>query len=113
MYKIFVFLFSLTLFIPADFFPENKTTSILCFSYLLKDKELNIDDVLTDIDTFSYNNCEEFNFGINDQAVWIKIDNQDLTSYSNPLLVLNSSSLDYVYLYSVSGGKIENELVSG
>ena len=113
MYKIVALLLSLILFVPNQFFLEEKTSKIECFSYLMKEKNLKVDEVLNETDRFLNNNCSEFNFGINTQAVWVKIDVQDLSSYSNPLLVLNSSSLDYVYLYPVKSGQPGRELVSG
>jgi signal transduction histidine kinase len=93
--------------------PENNTRKILCFSYLLSDKDVKIDQVLGETDSFLFNECENFNFGINDQAVWIKIDNSDLKSFSNPLIVLNSSSLDYVNLYAVKSDKVIEEQETG
>lgn len=113
MYKTFALLFSLFLFVPSDFLPENNTRKILCFSYLLSDKDVKIDQVLGETDSFLSNECENFNFGINDQAVWIKIDNSDLKSFSNPLIVLNSSSLDYVNLYAVKSDKVIEEQETG
>lgn len=113
MYKIVALLLSFILFVPNQFFLEDKTSKIECFSYILKDKALNIDEVLNGPDDFLYNNCTEYNFGINTQAVWVKIENQNLSSFSNPLLVLNSASLDYVYLYPVKSGEVGRELVSG
>jgi signal transduction histidine kinase len=113
MYKTFALLFSLILFVPTDFLPKNNTSKILCFSYLLSEKDMEIDQVLGETDGFLFNDCENFNFGINDQAVWIKIDNADLKSFSNPLIVLNSSSLDYVNLYAVKSGKVIDEQETG
>ncbi len=113
MYNFISIIVSLFVFVSADFLPENETKKVECFSYLLSDKDLDAKGALSEIDNFLNNNCEEFNFGINKQAVWIKIDPQDIASFSDPLLVLNSASLDYVYLYPVRAGKIENEMVSG
>ncbi|HSF55386.1 MAG TPA: 7TM diverse intracellular signaling domain-containing protein, partial [Algoriphagus sp.] len=113
MYKIVALVLSVFLFIPNQFFLEEKTSKIECFSYLLKDKDVSLEQVLTETDDFLYNNCSEYNFGINTQVVWVKIDTQDISSYTNPLLVLNSASLDYVYLYPVKAGNAGRELVSG
>ncbi|OOG78046.1 7TM diverse intracellular signaling domain-containing protein [Algoriphagus sp. A40] len=113
MYKTFAILFSLLLFVPNKFFLEETTSKIECFSYLLKEQDISVTEVLKETDLFLYNNCSEYNFGINKQAVWIKIETEDISGFSNPLLVLNSSSLDYVYLYPVKSGEAERELVSG
>lgn len=113
MYKIVPIVIGLLLFVPNKFFNESKTTKIECFSYLMAEPGLQVENVISGNAVFSDNNCKEFNFGINREAVWIKIDQISLKTFSNPLLVLNSSSLDYVYLYPIKDGKVGRELVSG
>ena len=113
MYKIVALAFSLGFFISNQIFPEERATKIECFSYLMADKESNVEEVLSELDQLLDNDCETFNFGINDQAVWVKIDTKELHSFSNPLLALNSASLDYVYLFPVKAGNAGRSLVSG
>ncbi len=113
MYKILVLLVCVLLFIPNPLFSQDNPKKLDCFSFLLEEKEIDVTDILERIDSFSSNNCKNFNFGINKQVVWIKIETKDFSSFSNPLLVLNSASIDYVYLYPIKGDKIVHEQVTG
>lgn len=113
MYKLGVLLFTLAFFSTNSIFSQENVSKINCFSYLLADKQLSVDEVLGEVGSFSENNCSEFNFGINKQVVWIKIDTREMAQFSEPLLVLNSASLDYVYLYPVKSGKVDRYLESG
>ncbi len=113
MCKLVALSFSLLFLVVSQIFPEEKAHKIECFSYLLTEKESDVETVLAELDHFSDNGCETFNFGINDQAVWVKIDAGELPSLTDPLLALNSASLDYVYLYPIKSGKAGRESVSG
>lgn len=113
MYKIVALLVGLLLFIPNQLFSQDNPKKLDCFSFLLEEKEIDVTDILDRIDSFSSNNCENFNFGINKQVVWLKIGIKEFSSFSNPLLVLNSASIDYVYLYPIQGDKIGHEQVTG
>lgn len=113
MYKIITLLFGLLFFIPNQLFSQAHSNKLECFSYLLEEKETEVTEVLKKINSFSDNDCEKFNFGINKQVAWIKIGIDEFFSFSNPLLVLNSASLDYVYLYPVSNGVIGKEQING
>jgi two-component system, NtrC family, sensor kinase len=101
MISVFISFF---LFVFNSFIPDSGySNKIECFSYVLKEKGTSIEQVLA-TDDFLDNNCSEFNFGINKQVVWIKFLLNNLDEYDNPLLVLNSSSIDNVNLYSVKDG---------
>lgn len=113
MYKIVTLLYLTTIFFSNKLFAQENINKLECFSYLLEENEVSVEDVLKKTDSFKNNNCEKFNFGINTQVVWIKIGIEEFSSFSNPLLVLNSASIDYVYLFPVSDGKIGTSQVSG
>jgi two-component system, NtrC family, sensor kinase len=113
MYKIFTLIFAFSLFSNAFSQEKREINSVDCFSFKLEKKETPIDEILSEISSFESNNCKEFNFGINENAVWIKLELEDLNSYKDPLLVLNSSSLDNLYLYSIKNQKIVNEIKTG
>ncbi len=89
MYNIPAFLLSLIFLAPIQIFSQERSSKIDCFSYLMTEADTEVGAVLRELDQFSENDCENFNFGINNKAVWIKIDTQDLPSFSEPLLVLN------------------------
>ncbi|MFT7363104.1 MAG: two-component system NtrC family sensor kinase [Algoriphagus sp.] len=113
MCRIFTLIFALSLFANAFSQEKKKINSVDCFSFKLEKKETRIDEILSNISSFESNNCKEFNFGINENAVWIKLGLDDLNSYEDPLLVLNSSSLDYLHLFSIKNQKIVNEIKTG
>jgi hypothetical protein len=113
MYKIFTLIFAFSLFSNAFSQEKKGINSIDCFSFKLEKKDTSIDEILNNISSFESNNCAEFNFGINDNAVWIKLELDNLNSFEDPLLVLNSSSLDYLYLYSIKNQQIVSELETG
>lgn len=113
MCKLKVNLFWLIFLIPNFLFSQENINKLNCFDYLLEDKDVDMDNITDRIDFFINNNCENFNFGINNQVAWIKIDVKEFSDFTNPLLVLNSASIDYVYLYSVENGKIIGEQISG
>lgn len=113
MYKIVVVLFGLILFVSKVSFAQESLSKLACFTYLMEEKEIGVEKIIDRVNSFSSNNCDNFNFGINSKVVWIKIEVDEFDSYSNPLLVLNSSSLDYVYLYPVRNGEVGNYQVSG
>ncbi|MDP3471555.1 MAG: 7TM diverse intracellular signaling domain-containing protein, partial [Algoriphagus sp.] len=113
MYKIIILLFGLILSFSKESFAQENVSKLDCFTYLMEEKEIGVDRIIDRVNSFSSNNCDNFNFGINNKVVWIKIESKKFDSYSNPLLVLNSSSLDYVYLYPVQNGEVGNYQVSG
>ncbi|MBA4301941.1 hypothetical protein SAMN03080617_02576 [Algoriphagus alkaliphilus] len=113
MYKIIILLFGLILSFSKESFAQENLSKLDCFTYLMEEKEIGVDRIIDRVNFFSSNNCYNFNFGINNKVVWIKIESKKFDSYSNPLLVLNSSSLDYVYLYPVQNGEVGNYQVSG
>jgi len=113
MCKIVALLVGFLLFIPNQLFSQDNSKKLDCFSFLLEEKEIDVTDILGRVDSFSSNNCENFNFGINKQVVWIKIGIKEFSLLSKPLLVLNSASIDYVYLYPIFGDKIGPEQVTG
>ncbi|WP_111672459.1 sensor histidine kinase [Algoriphagus litoralis] len=113
MYKIITLLFAWVFLAPGQSFAQENSIKLECFSYLLEDQSKDVTEVLDQIEGFSDNNCNKFNFGINGKVAWIKLNTKDFTLFSNPLLVLNSASLDYVYLYPVKNGAIGKQQVSG
>lgn len=113
MYKIITLLFGLLFFVSSQLSAQVKSNKLECFSFLLEEKEIDVPEVLNKIDSFAENDCKNFNFGINNQVVWIKINPEEFSAFSSPLLVLNSASIDFVYLYPVSGSTIGQEQVSG
>lgn len=113
MYKIITLVFGLIFFISNQLYAQENSNKLECFSFLLEEKETEVSEVLDKVNSFSNNNCEKFNFGINKQVVWIKINVEEFSSYSKPLLILNSASIDFVYLFSVSGSVITKEQISG
>jgi two-component system NtrC family sensor kinase len=113
MYKNIILLFGLILLISKESFAQENLSKLDCFTYLMEGKEIGVEKIIDRVNSFSSNNCEDFNFGINNKVVWIKIEADEFDSYSNPILVLNSSSLDYVYLYPVLNGEVGNYQVSG
>lgn len=106
-------MFGLIFFVSIQIHAQENPNKLECFSFLLEEKETDVSEVLDKINAFTYNDCENFNFGINKQVAWIKISIEEFSSYSNPLLVLNSASIDFVYLFPVSGSAIGTEQVSG
>ena len=113
MHKIMTLLFGLIFFVSNQILAQENSNKLECFSFLLAEKETGVSEVLDKIDAFSYNDCENFNFGINKQVAWIKISTEEFSSYSSPILVLNSASIDFVFLFPVSGSAIGKEQVSG
>lgn len=113
MYKLVKVLFGLLFFIPNILFSQVTPNKLECFSYLLENRETDASKVINQLDSFRENDCENFNFGINDQVVWIKIGIKEFSDFSNPLLVLNSASIDYVYLYPIYGKTIGDQQISG
>jgi two-component system NtrC family sensor kinase len=113
MYRIFTLIFAFSLFSNAFSQEKRQLDLVDCFSFKLEKKETLIDEILSNISSFESNNCKEFNFGINENVVWIKLELDNLNSYEDPLLVLNSSSLDHLHLYSIKNKKIVNEIKTG
>jgi two-component system, NtrC family, sensor kinase len=113
MFKNIALIIGLFLFIPSNFFSENSSSKILCFSYLMEEKDLPVENVVLKSSSFIDNECQLFNFGINKEVVWIKLDPSGFSEFSDPLLVLNSSSLDNVFLYTIKSDLVEKVQETG
>ncbi len=113
MFKNIALIIGLFLFIPSNFFSGSSSNKILCFSYLMEQKDSPVEAVILKSNSFIENECQLFNFGINDEVVWIKLDVSYFSGFSDPLLVLNSSSIDNVFLYTIKSNLVENVQETG
>jgi two-component system, NtrC family, sensor kinase len=73
MYKIVTLLFLTTIFFSNKLFAQENINKLECFSYLLEENEVSVENVLKKADSFKNNNCENFNFGINTQVPHFQI----------------------------------------
>ncbi|WP_338221605.1 sensor histidine kinase [Algoriphagus sp. oki45] len=81
--------------------------------YLLEKNNSTVEDVLLQASSFQTNNCKQFNFGINSEILWVKLEADLVKQYDSPLLVFNSPSVDNVKLYSVKDNEIIGDLING
>ena len=81
--------------------------------FKLEKKDSTVEDILPQLSSFQTNNCSQFNFGINSQILWVKLEADLVKQFDSPLLVFNSSSIDDVKLYSVQNNEITGELING
>ncbi|EAZ80750.2 sensor histidine kinase [Algoriphagus machipongonensis] len=112
MYKIFVFclLFLATTF--QGFAQFENVEKVECFSYKMTDPDVGVEELIQE-ESFTYNNCNNFNFGINESVLWVKLELNGLSDIENPTFTLNSTSLDLVDFYSVKGGEVIREQKNG
>lgn len=112
MYKIFVFclLFLATTF--QGFAQFENVEKVECFSYKMTDPDVGVEELIQE-ESFTYNDCNNFNFGINESVLWVKLELNGLSDIENPTFTLNSTSLDLVDFYSVKGGEVIREQKNG
>ncbi|WP_035468554.1 sensor histidine kinase [Algoriphagus mannitolivorans] len=108
MSKIFALTISFLLLSSFAFSQDLEKVKLDCFSYSLEEPTKKVEEVINSIDQFTDNNCNQFNFGINRNVVWIKIDAQELEGFKEPILTLNSAAIDYVNLYAVKRDSVTN-----
>lgn len=113
MYKkrIVLVLLILVLFQSLSLAKDNEI--INCYEYFLDESNRSTDEILLLLDEFESNNCNEYNFGINEKVVWIRLEPSLFNKYLDPVLVLNSSLVDHIDLFSIKNGKIINQLSNG
>ena len=87
------------------FAEEDESKKVTCFSYLLDEDNSQVADIILS-GNFDSNNCNTFNFGINNSSLWVKLELPYLDEFLNPTFTLNSTSLDKVILYSVKNGEV-------
>jgi len=103
------------LFLAASansFAQESQVTKVECFSYLLADKKVTIEEVLSS-GSFVGNSCNTFNFGISNSSLWVKMELPNLDQFEDPIFSLSSTSIDNVKLYSVKNGEVIKEHING
>ncbi len=112
MFNVLIFIIGFFSVQNLETFPK-ETVTIDCFEYTITEDTKMAEEILDNPEWFNYNDCKEFNFGIDRQVVWIKFDSEILRKFESPVLALNSSSLDYVFLYLIDDHKITRTLTSG
>ncbi|TDQ13528.1 hypothetical protein DFQ04_3562 [Algoriphagus boseongensis] len=110
--KIILFVF-LILFSTYSFSSGKENGIINCFEYLLEDSNKSAEEIALSLDKFESNGCNQYNFGINKQVVWIKLNPSLFTQFDQPVLVLNSSLVDHIDLFSFKNGEVINQLSNG
>ena len=113
MYRIFTLVILFLLFSNFAFSQNSGKVNLECFSYSLEEPTKDVSEIINSIDGFKDNGCSQFNFGINKKIVWIKIDPKQLEAFKDPILMLNSSAIDFVNLYSIQGQEIIRESITG
>ena len=109
MYRIFTFTVIFFLFSKFAFSQNVEKVKLDCFSYSLVEPSVGVNEIIDSIDGFTDNGCSQFNFGINKNVVWIKVDPNLLEEFKEPILILNSSAIDYLNLYAIQGDSITRE----
>ena len=113
MYRFYFLLIGFSLFSRVTFSQNTTVENLDCFMYKLEKKNSTVEEILPQVSSFQTNNCKQFNFGINSQILWVKLEADLVKQYDSPLLVFNSSSIDDVKLYSVKDNEIIGELING
>ena len=105
IFRVFLLSLFLMLFSFVGYSQQSEIQKVECFSYRLAEPDEPAENFINK-DGFQSNNCNQFNFGINTSVLWIKLDLNNLKNYENPILALNSTSLDHVELFSIKDGTI-------
>ncbi|GAB2496055.1 sensor histidine kinase [Algoriphagus taiwanensis] len=113
MYRLYFLIIGLLFFNRVAFSQNTTVEKLDCFMFKLEKKDSTVEDILPQLSSFQTNNCSQFNFGINSQILWVKLDADLVKQFDSPLLVFNSSSIDDVKLYSVQNNEITGELING
>lgn len=112
MYKIFVFCLLFLATTYQGFAQFENVEKVECFSYKMTDPQIGVEELIQE-NSFAKNNCNNFNFGINDSVLWVKLELNGLSDIKNPTFTLNSTSLDLVDFYSVRDGEVVREQNNG
>ncbi|MFC3881905.1 7TM diverse intracellular signaling domain-containing protein [Algoriphagus namhaensis] len=120
MFKIALFITSLFVFSQFEIDEKGKQY-IDCYEYLITSFDKEVGDVIKS-NEFVNNDCSNHNFGIGYQDVWIKLSMAKFMDFDDPLLVLSTSSIDFVDIYSIqndeiisikNGGRLETSKIEG
>lgn len=112
MFNLFLILLALAGPQTSAISKKKPLENVDCFSFLMAEQGLSIKEIMNSKD-FKHNNCNTFNFGINDKTLWLKIEFQNLENVEIPTLTLNSTSLDKVNLYTILDDAIIDEKENG